>query len=206
MTEAAVNVENEVLKKKQLDNINVNAVVIKESPGRLIFVLESTHRELVQTNVKLKTTSRLKIRHKGNIFQPNKIVFPTMPKSPKHPIIYTSFLMQDPDYKIPFTGFDNEIQEPWKHATRTPEEYAKSFYNPLVQTIRSENGYSEMILENSSIPSGRIEEQSVTSRYLGTCYYDGFACEQYVLLETSYYFSRRKFPVEKGCILKDDLH
>ena len=206
MIEATINLRNGVIKRDGPDNVDVTAVVIKESPGRLIFVLEPTRRDLMNAHFKFDPDSKLTIRHRDNLFQSTQIVFPTDHKAPKYPIIYTSFLMKDPDYKPPIRGFDAESNEYWEHSAMTPEQYVSFFSNPLLKTIRSLEGYSEMVLDNPALPADHIHERPVTAKFLQKCEIDGKQYDQYVLLETSTYFERKLFPVEKGCILKNDLH
>lgn len=202
--EVQIRIENDVLKKGRNDSILVNAAVIRQSPGKLIFVLEPTKSQFLQRNFKLET--RLEIHHRGNIFLVEKISYSSRPI---HPILYTSFLSPDPSYQAPVTGFDWEMARHWEKPAQTPEEYAAHFFNPLIEKVRCRDGYVPMILDNGNrtIP--------VTAKPFDGVIYDIFGHQseysmnsekpKYVLLETRSYFDRHKFPVEKGCVLRSDL-
>ena len=69
--EVQISIENDVLKKGKFDCILVNAAVIWQSPGKLIFILEPTKAQFQQRQFKLET--RLEVHHKGNIFLVDKI-------------------------------------------------------------------------------------------------------------------------------------
>ena len=203
MTEASVTIENGVIKKNHPDRITVNAVAIREAPGQLIFVLEPTHREFLRTNFALSESSELRIFHKGNIFASTAISFAD---SPAHPIIHTEFLKKDPDHKVPLRGYDAKGNLYWeKRACLSPEQYAGRFFDSTLKKIRDLNGYTEMILEDPTIPKELIHERPVTAKLFDTFTDNGELFEEYVLLEGSSYFSRVGFTVKKGCILRDDL-
>ena len=71
--EVQISIENDVLKKGKFDCILVNAAVIWQSPGKLIFILEPTKAQFQQRQFKLET--QLKIHHRGNIFLVDKITY-----------------------------------------------------------------------------------------------------------------------------------
>ena len=82
--EVQVSIENDILKKGRNDSILVNAAVIWQSPGKLIFILEPTKDQFQQRQFKLET--RLEVHHKGNIFLVDEISYSS---KPIHPILYT---------------------------------------------------------------------------------------------------------------------
>lgn len=202
--EVQISLENDILKKGRNDSILVNAAVIWQSPGKLIFILEPTKAQFQQRQFKLET--ELKVHHKGNLFLVDEIAYSS---KPIHPILYTSFLSPDPTYQTPVTGFDWEMARHWKKPAWTPDEYAAHFFNPLIKKVRCRDGYVPMILDNGNrtIP--------VTAKPFDGVDYDIFGHQseysinserpQYVLLETRSYFDRHNFSVEKGCVLRDDL-
>ena len=115
--EVQISIENDVLKKGKFDCILVNAAVIWQSPGKLIFILEPTKAQFQQRQFKLET--QLKIHHRGNLFLVGKITYSS---KPIHPILYTSFLSPDPTYQTPVTGFDWEMARHWEKPAWTPDE------------------------------------------------------------------------------------
>ena len=133
--EVQISLENDILKKGRNDSILVNAAVIWQSPGKLIFILEPTKAQFQQRQFKLET--RLEVHHKGNIFLVEKISYSS---KPIHPILYTSFLSPDPTYQTPVTGFDWEMARHWEKPAWTPDEYAAHFFNPLIKKVRSRDG------------------------------------------------------------------
>lgn len=201
--EVQISIENDVLKKGKFDCILVNAAVIWQSPGKLIFILEPTKAQFQQRQFKLEP--QLKIHHRGNIFLVDKITYSS---KPIHPILYTSFLSPDPTYQAPITGFDWEMARHWENPAQTPEEYAAHFFNPLIKKVRSRDGYVPMILDNGSrtIPvTAKPLDGYVGKRDGGRKYSVNSDKPQYVLLETRSHFDRHNFPVEKGCVLRSDL-
>lgn len=201
--EVQISLENDVLKKGRNDSILVNAAVIWQSPGKLIFILEPTKAQFQQRQFKLET--RLEVHHKGNIFLVEKISYSS---KPIHPILYTSFLSPDPTYQTPVTGFDWEMARHWENPAQTPEEYAAHFFNPLIEKVRSRDGYVPMILNNGNrtIPvTAKPFDGYVGKRDSDRKYRVNSNKTQYVLLETRSYFDRHNFPVEKGCVLRSDL-
>lgn len=202
--EVQVSIENDILKKGRNDSILVNAAVIWQSPGKLIFILEPTKAQFQQRQFKLET--RLEVHHKGNIFLVDEISYSS---KPIHPILYTSFLSPDPTYQAPVTGFDWEMARHWKKPAWTPEEYSRHFANPLIERVRCRDGYVPMVLDNGekTIPvtakpfDGEINGDRTANWKYGV----KSDKPQYVLLETRSYFERHNFPVEKGCVLRDDL-
>ena len=201
--EVQISLENDILKKGRNDSILVNAAVIWQSPGKLIFILEPTKAQFQQRQFKLET--RLEVHHKGNIFLVEKISYSS---KPIHPILYTSFLSPDPTYQTPVTGFDWEMARHWEKPAWTPDEYAAHFFNPLIKKVRCRDGYVPMILDNGSrtIPvTAKPFDGFVGKRDDGRKYSVNSDKPQYVLLETRSYFDRHNFPVEKGCILRSDL-
>lgn len=201
--EVQIRIENNVLKKGRNDNILVNAAVIWQSPGKLIFVLEPTKSQFQQRQFKLN--AELKIHHKGNIFLVDEIAYSS---KPIHPILYTSFLSPDPTYQDPVTGFDWEMARHWESSSFTPDEYSRHFMNPLIERVRCRDGYVPMILDNGNrtIPvTAKPFDGFVGKREGGRKYSINNDKPQYVLLETRSYFDRHNFPVEKGCVLRDDL-
>ena len=198
-----ISIENDILKKGRNDSILVNAAVIWQSPGKLIFILEPTKAQFQQRQFKLET--KLKIHRKGNIFLVDKITYSS---KPIHPILYTSFLSPDPTYQTPVTGFDWEMARHWEKPAWTPDEYAAHFFNPLIKKVRCRDGYVPMILDNGSrtIPvTAEPFDGFVGKRDDGRKYSVNSDKPQYVLLETRSYFDRHNFPVEKGCVLRSDL-
>ena len=201
--EVQISLENDILKKGRNDSILVNAAVIWQSPGKLIFILEPTKAQFQQRQFKLET--RLEVHHKGNIFLVEKISYSS---KPIHPILYTSFLSPDPTYQTPVTGFDWEMARHWEKPAWTPDEYAAHFFNPLIKKVRSRDGYVPMILDNGNrtIPvTAKPFDGYVGKRDSDRMYRVNSNKPQYVLLETRSYFDRHNFPVEKGCVLRSDL-
>lgn len=202
--EVQISIENDVLKKGKFDCILVNAAVIWQSPGKLIFILEPTKAQFQQRQFKLET--QLKIHHRGNIFLVDKITYSS---KPIHPILNTSFLSPDPTYQAPVTGFDWEMARHWENPAQTPEAYAAHFFNPLIKKVRSRDGYVPMILDNGSrtIPVTAKPFDGIDHDIYGrrSEYSINRDRPQYVLLETRSYFDRHNFPVEKGCVLRNDL-
>ena len=202
--EVQIIIENDILKKGKNDSILVNAAVIWQSPGKLVFILEPTKAQFQQRQFKLET--RLEVHHKGNIFLVEKINYSS---KPTHPILFASFLSPDPTYQPPVTGFDWEMARHWEKSAQTPEEYTAHFFNPLIKRVRCRDGYVPMVLDNGE------KTLPVTAKPFDGVDYDIFGHQseysinserpQYVLLETRSYFDRHNFSVEKGCVLRDDL-
>ena len=120
--EVQISIENDVLKKGKFDCILVNAAVIWQSPGKLIFILEPTKAQFQQRQFKLET--QLKIHHRGNIFLVDKIAYSS---KPIHPILYTSFLSPDPTYQAPITGFDWEMARHWETRRKLQKSMLHTF-------------------------------------------------------------------------------
>ena len=203
--ETVIRIENDVLKRDGYDSIQLKAAVIQASPGKLIFILEPTRAEIMQRKFELNT--KLKVYHNGNIFLVDEM---TYSDKPFHPILHTSYLAPDPEYKADVTGFDWEMARHWKKpAWTTPEEYAEHFANPLIAKVRDRDGYLPMILDNGekAIPVTAKPFDGVDLEPWGTPSRFNVSSSKpmYVLLETRTYFLRKYFDIEVGCVLRSDL-